>query len=241
MSIEKQFDHFAESIGIERKELDSLRSLTHRKQRLVGFDYRSKGDFVACPWLTFWLAETPARLEIVEGVLLMQDWWEYQQKRPTLGDNVDYLKEALSHRPDAGDRTLNNLLTDHWRAAIGEGRWVVSNAVWALRPHSQGATGELSAEVHQRAFGFWSKVVHHFACQPHFKLVVAGRWGWIGEHEIALAAYLGRWAEWAQCSDSLGTKNTKGITLCRPHPAARGCSRGEFDDILCGECKRKAA
>jgi len=237
MSIEKQFDQFAESIGIERKELDGLRSLTHRKQHLLGFDYQSTGDFVACPWLTFWLTETPARPEIVEGVLLMQDWWEYQQYRPALGDNVNYLKEAMSQRPDASDRTLNNLLTDHWRAAIGEGRWVVSNAVWALRPQGQGVTGELSAEVHQRAFGFWSKVVHHFACKPRFKLVVAGRWGsWeaLGERETALAAYLGKWAEWAQCPDSLGRKNTKGITLCRPHPAARGRSRGEFDDILYG-------
>jgi hypothetical protein len=240
MSIEKRFDLFAESIGIERKELDGLRSLTHRKQYLLGFDYRATGDFIACPWLTFWLTETPARPEIVEGVLLMQDWWKYQQDRPTLRQNVDYLKEALSHRPDASDRTLNNLLTDHWRATIGEGRWVVSNAVWALRPQSQGATGELSAAVHRLVFRFWSRVVHHFANEDHFKLIVAGGWGKFERREPRLKYYLEGWRNWSRHDDGLSFDNTKGTVICHPHPSARAFARSKLDAILSDGAMRKA-
>jgi hypothetical protein len=172
------------------------------KKWMSPFECRAK---LECPWLHRAI-EQKTNIAEVRGLLLMQDWGSLPE---SLQSAVDYISNGLKHPEKLGnDRTLKNLFASKgWREAIQEGKWLVSNAVWGLRPQKNGKDSEmcgfLGAPIHKQSFLIWGQLVVDLSLEKeNFQLVVAGEWATFknfpGEsNSEPLSTYLARWVSWA--------------------------------------------
>ena len=218
----------------------NLEELTVKGQVLAGGLMRPFKDSecenkLECPWLHRAIEEG-IDISKVRGLLLMQDWGSELE---VLQGAVDYIKNALKNPGGVGkDRTLKNLFAkEGWKEAIEKGEWLVSNAVWGLRPQKDGNDSEmcgyLGAPIHKASFPIWGQLVVELSCKKDdFQLVVAGEWatfdGFPGEsNSEPLSAYLGRWVNWASRRTGKvevppklkeDCQNAKGTVLYVRHP-----------------------
>ena len=158
-----------------------------------------------CPWLHRAI-ERGTDIGKVKGLLLMQDWGSKSER---LEDAVNYISDGLKDSEQLGnDRTLRNLFARKgWKVAIESGEWLVSNAVWGLRPQKNGKDSEmcgyLGAPIHKASFLIWGQLVVELSRdKENFQLVVAGEWATFkdfpGESSSErLSDYLSRWVNWA--------------------------------------------
>ncbi len=198
-----------------------------------------------CPWLHFGLSDPKHEEVELEGLLLMQDWGTHNEKRPenlTLATNyiVDSFKIIREEDP-----TMRNLLDSKrgWHTAIKSRRWLVSNAVWGLRPPKNGEPapmcGYLGAKTHKQSFATWGKLVVRLSAEiEHFKLIVAGEWATFKDfpgdtNTENLGRYLLRWHKWvttgrepvADLPEELSEKKLKdcrGSVVYVRHPSTWG-------------------
>jgi hypothetical protein len=121
----------------------------------------------------------------------------------------------------------NFLNSEHqWKNLVGSGKWLVTNAVWTLRPPNAKAAGYLGDPIHRKAFLVWSKVVLHFVTSVNFKLVIAGEWGLFNKETTSylIKDYLKEWLNWlnqipadkAELQKKI--EEAKGTVQFCPHP-----------------------
>ena len=164
------------------------------------------GGVIACPWLNWrkdYLDATPGK---VQGIFIMQDWWNCSKG---LEDDVDYIeKHDFPYNGEWKDRTNHNLFkADAWKKAIWcDKTWLATNAVWGIRMQENGKNqppaSDLGAIIHKAAFPIWSQIIKRFAKCHDFKVVFAGAWSaspnerkvWEGK---ALSGFLEIWKVWA--------------------------------------------
>ena len=153
-----------------------------------------------CPWLETWCQlHGPEKLP-TEGILLMQDWGLAEPDgtaRDAFEAAVELLLTCLAQGANSSaarllgtDRTLRNLLPnplDGWSNAFAQGRWLITNAVWGLRPPGSQKSGYLGRTIHAAALPVWQQLVVLAAwsnlcatATGRFTLIVAGEWGRFG-------------------------------------------------------------
>ena len=118
------------------------------------------------------------------------------------------IKSAFSGQ-HAKDTTLDNLAMTNWASPIRTGRWLVTNAVWALRT-GKSKCGYLGDPIHRASYGVWSQIVEFCAKQnTKLNLVVGGDWARFSDQPVgfkmALNEYMTRWEKWA--NGRLGSVN----------------------------------
>lgn len=209
----------------------SLISLENSARELLGSQkmeaFRDTGTF-SCPWLR-WSEKAPT--STCKGIFLMQDWG-LANEGEGLCAAVELIDRALSSSDPVKDRTIDNLLKkDAWRQAIKRREWLVSNAVWGLRPTSK-KCGYLGDRIHKAAFGVWRELViaHARQCGQDFILIVAGGWAVFKSEfkdsedgTLPLEKYLKLWSEWVASSDKADRlEPVPGRVIHCPHPATWG-------------------
>ena len=211
---------------------------------MVGFpsSISGAGRCLACPWLEVWRQIHGPNASPSEGILFLQDWG-VDDGTETLESAVSLLTDVLSAgaRGVVGsDKTLRALLPDAsmgWNRAFQEGRWLIANPVWGLRPAGSSKDNPLPAAVHKAAFLLWKDLVLDAAeaANPHgFKLIVAGEWArFPGKARlVTLSDYLAEWSRYAKAS--LPPRYLpKGEVVYADHPSARPWNKSRFD-ILAG-------
>jgi len=165
--------------------------------KMKPFSREGGGDLFACPWLNWWKQQN-GKIDNIQGILIMQDWYCTSDESESLETNVCYISEKRFLKQN--DRTIFTLHNSGpWRNAIwDEKNWLVTNAVWGLRIGKNPA-GCLSARIHKAAFPIWSQIIKHFANDDGFKVVFAG--GWVFEKDklkdACLKTYLNILMAWA--------------------------------------------
>ena len=218
MSAETDFQEFIKQVEIDGAELENLCD----NESQFGFEENNQ---IGCPWISLWYKRHKQQKskDHVNGIFMMQDWWK-KEKGKTLEDQVNYLEKCLAGTQ--GDQTLKNFLNNkhQWKKLVDSGTWLVTNAVWALRPCDAKATGYLCDSIHRKAFLFWVKVVLHFATHDNFKLVIAGEWGIFNKKKTSCTInnYLNEWVEWSEQKSNTALlekiRKAKGIVRFCPHP-----------------------
>jgi hypothetical protein len=164
------------------------------------FKSNKPGGVIACPWLN-WRKDYPdATPGKIQGIFIMQDWWNCSKG---LQEDVDYIgKQDFSYTED---RTIRNLYkAKAWKEAIWNDKtWLVTNAVWGLRMQKNGKnqqSGYLGDPIHKAAFPIWSQIIKGFAKRDDFKIVFAGGWAVFENAKLndeELKKYLENWKKWA--------------------------------------------
>jgi len=228
----ENFRSFISALAISSNDLAQLCTIPIKRTGVPGETLQGFADgWIACPWIEYWcrLHEKTTNLD---GILLMQDWWECCPKAPRLEDNVDYIAQCIDNPENArNDRTTKNLMRTGFREHIKSGRWLVTNAVWGLRPSGSGTCGRLRAALHRISFRVWSSVVVHFAKQPSFKLFVAGSWAKVNETAHGrerIGDYLKAWSDWAN-HPVQDLRRVQGCCYFWPHPSKWAASFDPLD------------
>ncbi len=174
----------------ERLEVEAEKILRNKMQPFQPGGYK-------CPWLNWRKGQSDSKLEQIQGILIMQDWWN-DESSISLGEAVKYLGEPKDFKYE-DDRTNYNLYDrEVWRKAIWEDKnWLVTNAVWGLRKGNK-TSGQLPTEVHEVAFTIWSKLVIALATSDDFKVMFAGTWAASGAEQkiwngLELKQFLKSW------------------------------------------------
>lgn len=165
--------------------------------QLAHFPTANKAKY-SCPWLHYWLGLNQPAAKL-EGIFMMQDWG-FLMSNTTLDEEIREIKSAFSGQ-HIEDSTLDNLAMTGWASPIRSGRWLVTNAVWALRT-GENKCGYLGNEIHMASYRVWSQIIDFFAQQnSKLNLVVAGDWARFSEQrvgfKIELQKYMARWEGWA--------------------------------------------
>lgn len=177
------------------------------------------------PWLDWKLEHRPDK--IPDEVLVLQDWGEERDATDAKAD-VAWLDRCLKRRCKCLDPTIRNLIETRGPEII-DGRFMVMNAVWALRPTGDRRCrcGYLGDQVHKAAFPVWSIVLEWlWESRPDFKLLMGGDWAkWSDQRfgrNTKLKYHFDRWSNWA-----VGKRfrlNLSGNVDLVPHPAVWGFS-----------------
>ena len=193
---------------ITAKELDGIvQGLQPKPCGMKAFDDRTDLD---CPWIhrTIERHNETKRNLAVESVLLLQDW---DVKPQSLKSAVSYLKECETTDSARKDNTIKNLFSSErqWGAKIQEGKVLVTNAAWGIRPgFTSGSCGKmcgyLGAPIHKRSFLTWglliSRLLERSSNEKSFRLFVAGEWARFdnlnSDEEVELKTYMRMWCSW---------------------------------------------
>ncbi len=236
---------------ITPQDLGSFLKLTHRGRLLEGFNESNGRQLVACPWITYWWSTAKNSRRHPEGIYIMQDWWtaDGTNLQKAVSELTDWLDSETVPRPT--DRTFRRLLRaeDGSRSelskAVRDGRWLVTNAVWALRPKAESdrpssVTGMLPADVHRMGFRIWSKLIELVAKKGRIKIVLAGAWARRPEKRGKPVSTLMDWAEWAGVPDAKRYAELSVELFFQPHPASCQFKR-EYIKALMKDHRHEAA
>lgn len=147
--------------SLSRLETDSTASFTDRDRNVW-----------TCPWLRW---RHDVLISSVQGIILMQDWWNECEASKSIESQVNYLNtEDFKYWGPDRDRTTYRLYNSKWKDSIWgrSPKWLVTNAVWGLRSGAN-SSGSLAANVHKAAFPVWANLLATIATRTSLNVVFA--------------------------------------------------------------------